>query len=103
LASNESGARMKLLNVAGQAKDVVMIGSVLCRLASEVHVDGQRITRKVVGLNDGTNGETDAGWRVIIGSKHHRTLTTEGREVVGLRYSTFSHMTVGSGGELKRQ
>jgi hypothetical protein len=32
LAGNESGAHTKLLNVAGWAEDVVMIGSIPCRL-----------------------------------------------------------------------
>jgi hypothetical protein len=61
MAGNESGARTKLLNVAGRAQDVVMIGSIPCRLASKVHVDGQRVTHKVVRLNDETKGEIDVG------------------------------------------
>jgi hypothetical protein len=40
---------------------------------------------------------------MIIGSKHHHMLTTEGWEVIGPRYSTCSHTTMGSDGQLKRQ
>jgi hypothetical protein len=78
VAGNESSAHKKLLNVAGQAEDVVMIGSMPCRLASEVHVDGQRVARKAIELNDGTKVEADAGWRMVIGSKRPHMLTTEG-------------------------
>jgi hypothetical protein len=78
VAGNESGARKKLLNVAGQAEDVVMIGSMPCRLASEVHVDGQRVSCKAIELNDGPKVEADAGWRMVIGSKQPRMLTAEG-------------------------
>jgi hypothetical protein len=101
MAGNESGAYKKLLNAAGRAEDVVMIGSMPCRLASEVHVDGQHIARKAVKLNDGTKGEADARRRMIIGSKHPRTLTAEGREVVGPGYSTCSHTVVGSDGQFE--
>jgi hypothetical protein len=88
LASDESGAHTKLVNVAGRAEDVVMTGSVPC---------------KAVRLNDGTKGEIDVGQRMVIGIKRQRTLTTEGREVVGLEYSTCTHTTMGSNGQLKRQ
>jgi hypothetical protein len=40
---------------------------------------------------------------MIIGSKHHHVLTTEGWEVVGPRYSTCNHTVMGSGRQLKRQ
>jgi hypothetical protein len=40
MVGHESAGRMKLLNVASRAQDVVMIGSITCRLASKVHVDG---------------------------------------------------------------
>jgi hypothetical protein len=46
MSGNESGAHKKLLNAVGWAEDVVMVGSMPCRLASEVHVDGQRVTHK---------------------------------------------------------
>jgi hypothetical protein len=54
-------------------------------------------------MNDGTKGEVDAGRRMIIGSKHPRILTAEGREIVRPGYSTWSHMAMGSGGQLKKQ
>jgi hypothetical protein len=65
--------------------DYVLVGSVPCRLSIELHVDGRRVSDQqrvkagwCIAGHEGTGGTS---------RKRMRTMSAEGREVIGPRYS----------------
>jgi hypothetical protein len=70
--------------------NTMMIGSMPCRVASEVHVGDRSIAQaKTMLNNDGDTGEyANPGEDKLAEQKRVRVITAEGCKVVGLGYST---------------
>jgi hypothetical protein len=67
---------------------VMMVGMVSCRLRSEVHVNGQRVTNTIQGRVVDGQEKTDADSEAR--PKRAKNWTIEGREVVDPSYSTLA-------------
>jgi hypothetical protein len=79
----------------GPGEDVMMVVSMLCKLASEIYVDGWRVTRAVTKQDDDARREAGARRDATTRYKRSQTISSEGREVVCPGYSTWMH----AGGE----